>query len=144
MQHQASWAPPIIPLHSDTPRLHQHAFLPPMARTRANALSTEAEGRDHLPWLQSLRPNSHITACTTHTVAATSTIGSTCKHSSKWRCTSSSIMFEKLDLVGGRAPRGPAITIQTNAHLVFHTNQKPATKAKKQKTPKAPGRKART
>ena len=42
MYHQASWTPPIILLPSDAPNLHQHALLPPMARTHANALSTEA------------------------------------------------------------------------------------------------------
>ena len=30
-----------LSIHHDTPRLHQQAFLPPMARTHANALSTE-------------------------------------------------------------------------------------------------------
>ena len=32
--------PPLstLPIHHDTPRLHQQAFLPPMARTHANAL----------------------------------------------------------------------------------------------------------
>ena len=28
-------------IHHDTPRLHQQVFLPPMARTHANALATE-------------------------------------------------------------------------------------------------------
>ena len=31
MKRQASSTPPIIPLPSDTPHLHQHVFLPPMA-----------------------------------------------------------------------------------------------------------------
>ena len=34
--------PQTFPLPSDPPNLHQHSFLPPMARTHANALSTEA------------------------------------------------------------------------------------------------------
>ena len=35
--------PPLsaLSIHHDTPRLHQQAFLPPMARTHANALATE-------------------------------------------------------------------------------------------------------
>ena len=34
--------PPIIPLTSDTPRLHQHVSRSPVARRRANALTTKA------------------------------------------------------------------------------------------------------
>jgi len=32
---------PTLSIHHDTPRLHQQASLPPMARTHANALATE-------------------------------------------------------------------------------------------------------